>query len=426
MCLAGKNSVGKTTLLRSVRNLYLNNTFAETAAPYIFSENSTVEYFIDDVRIKFAYNKRLSMIDTKQIISEDIKDLFLVELPIPHGERFNQFRRLSDLDEDIRSKIAVGDYSTPTDLILFLERVYGDNRFDRLKGAKIKGKEYYFILKDESDRYYIREDYFSSGEYFVISLFRHIQHKKKVIFIDEIDISLDASAQVNLLRCLRDYCNDYNVNIVFTTHSLALMKTLQQDELYYIECNDESGIVQITNRSYNFIKSILYGFSGYDKYILTEDERLEDYIKYIIDRGDNIFHKFQIIYVGGGEQVIDLLRRNEARNFLSDNENVIAILDGDQRELTCHRGLINVDFIPYSNIEMEVYSHYLNDNEKIPKVSSIEGKSVGKRSKNLFWKLTKIHNGKQLISSYKLYDFLEGIYPEETARLKKVIIDFLN
>merc|ERR1711879_883483 len=177
-------------------------------------------------------------------------------------------------------------------------RIYGENRFEKLKQVEIKKTTYYFILKDEADRYYIREDYFSSGEYFVVNLFKQIQQGKKLIVIDEIDISLDASAQVNLVKVLREYCEQYETNIVFTTHSLALMKTLQDDELYYMETFQKQGIDQISvmARSYNFVKSVMYGFTGFDRYILTEDKCLANYIEYIITTsGQNLFFQHQVI-----------------------------------------------------------------------------------------------------------------------------------
>ena len=45
---------------------------------------------------------------------------------------------------------------------------------------------------------------------------------RKLIVIDEIDISLDAAAQAKLVEQLRLSCQKYAVNIVFTTHSLTL------------------------------------------------------------------------------------------------------------------------------------------------------------------------------------------------------------
>ena len=177
MCIAGKNGVGKTTLIRAIRNLAINSTFQETAAPYIFRNDSKITYSIDGLvePIEFIYNKFLKSIDSKQEIPEELKSIVNVELPIPHGERFNHFRRLSDIDESLRAKIAIGEYNTPNELISFLERIYGEDRFKQLKQVEIKRTVYYFILKDEADRYYIREDYFSSGEYFVVNLFKQIQ-----------------------------------------------------------------------------------------------------------------------------------------------------------------------------------------------------------------------------------------------------------
>ncbi|WP_029849964.1 P-loop NTPase family protein, partial [Vibrio parahaemolyticus] len=59
LCLVGKNSAGKTTLLRSIRNIYLSNTFVETAAPYIFNSDSSIEYIFDDDLYEYKYNVKL-------------------------------------------------------------------------------------------------------------------------------------------------------------------------------------------------------------------------------------------------------------------------------------------------------------------------------------------------------------------------------
>ena len=363
LCIAGKNSVGKTTLIRAIRNLSINSTFQDTAAPYIFNENSKISYSVDGLaeNIEFTYNKLLKSIDSKQEIPEELKSLISVELPIPHGERFNHFSRLSDIDEALRAKISIGDYSIPLDLISFLESVYGDSRFENLKQVDIKRVSYYFILKDEIERYYIREDYFSSGEYFVINLFKQIQQGKKLIVIDEIDISLDASAQVNLVRVLREYCDKYETNIVFTTHSLALMKTLNDEELHYMERNQDRDCVTVTSRSYNFVKSVMYGFTGFDKYILTEDKCLEEYMDYIISSSTNDnFFKHLIIYVAGGSQVVDLLSRNTDKKFLSESENVVAALDGDQSDERFIQDRNDILLLPFSSIEKAIYDCYLN------------------------------------------------------------------
>ncbi|GGP81505.1 AAA family ATPase [Shewanella ulleungensis] len=427
ICLTGKNSVGKTTLTRAIRNLSINNTFQETAAPYIFNNTSSVKYYIDDIYIKFVYNSKLKTIDTRQEINDLIRKLAVVELPIPYGDRFNHFRKLSDIDSEIRSEIALGHYTIPTELIRFLNQVYQNDRFLNLKQLVVKGDVYYFILKDETERFYIREDYLSSGEYFVISLFKHIQKRNKFIVIDEIDISLDASAQVNLIKCLRQFCSEYAVNIIFTTHSLAVMKTLCDDELYYMASNDEA-VVTIKNTSYNFVKSIMYGFNGYDRYILTEDKCLVDFMNYLLRENDKTtFFKYQIIPIAGGTQVIDLMRKNSETPFLVENENhIISVLDGDQLNEKYHQDLSNVFFLPFSSVEKEVYQGYLDNDPKLPRVVRVDGGNFSKKAKNYYHQIICIYNSKQLMTEYQVYNYLCSKFPSETSDLKDILVRFLN
>src|SRR5690606_10118626 len=121
----------------------------------------------------------------------------------------------------------------------------------------------------------------------------------------------------------------YKINIIFTTHSLALIKTLDSKELYYLD--QSKG--KVINVSYNYIKSLLFGFSGYDKYILTEDRLLKTYIDYLIAEIEGIeFSKHIVIYIGGATNTVDLMRRSDKENFFSSQENVLTILDGDQQD----------------------------------------------------------------------------------------------
>lgn len=431
-CIAGKNGVGKTTLIRAIRNLAINSTFQETAAPYIFDKSSSITYSIDGLNndITFAYNRYIKGIDSKQDIPEEIKSKIKVELPIPHGERFNHFRRLADIDEELRTKIAIGDYKESNDIISFLKIIYGDNRFDHLKQVEIRKMIYYFILKDDNERFYIREDYFSSGEYFVVNLFKQIQQGKKLIVIDEIDISLDASAQVNLVGALRDYCRQYETNIVFTTHSLALMKTLHDDELHYMEqeSNGENSLISVKPRSYNFVKSVMFGFSGFDKYILTEDDCLAKYINFLLNNSETKnFYQYQIIYIGGATQVIDLMKRNEDTKFLSEKENVLAVLDGDQKEKQYVIEYDNVIFLPFLNIEMELYQQFKNGCLIVDDIKKITNKKITDQSKNFYKQLTKprFDTGAKMSES-EVYAYLERLNPEGVCNFKRLLINFLN
>jgi ABC-type cobalamin/Fe3+-siderophores transport system ATPase subunit len=358
MCIVGKNGTGKTTLIRAIKNLIVTDTFAKTAAPYIFNSDSQISYQYNDKDYVFRYNEKLRTIDTKDIIDKDVKDNIYVELPIPHGERFGNFRKLGDIDEELRRKISLKEYQTPNELIAFLSEIYQTDRFNNLKEVSIKKSKYYFILREGN--FYIREDYLSSGEHFVINLYKMIQRRCKLIFIDEIDISLDASAQVNLLNELRKFCGEYEVNIVFTTHSLALMKKLDDPELYYMESSN--GIVAIRETSYNYVKSLLFGFKGWDRYIITEDVMLQNYIEHLITH-ENIsaFYKYKIIYIGGADNVVDLLSRNSIDEFFSKKENVIAVLDGDQNDIQNYHSNEKIVCIPFLSVEKQLFENFTNN-----------------------------------------------------------------
>ena len=416
MCIVGKNGVGKTTLVRSIKNLQSSDTFTKTASPYIFNEQSQIIYTIDGKEYDFRYNPKLKEIDTKNIIDNYVKEIIYVELPIPHGERFKHFQRLNDIDDKLRKNITLQEYITPKELISFLCKIYRSNRFDNLKEISIKGVKYYFILKD--DGFYIREDYLSSGEHFVINLYKMIQRKCKLIVIDEIDISLDASAQVNLLEELRTFCKKYEVNIIFTTHSLAIMKKLSESELYYME-NDEA-VVTFKKTSYNYVKSVLFGFKGWDKYVLTEDEMLQNYLQYLIAQAKiPIFFEYKIIYIGGAENVVDLMERNKDEQFFSSPENVISVLDGDQKEKRYCKNNNKIFFIPFESVEKQL--EYYHKNKELPFFEVIPG-NPKKSHKNLYSLIIR----KGLMTNEGIFSFINERNKDEVEIITTQLISFLN
>lgn len=80
-----------------------------------------------------------------------------------------------------------------------------------------------------------------------------------------------------------------------------------------------------------YVKSILFGFKGWDRYILVEDESAKLVIQHHIDKHClPTYYRHLIIEVGGVGQVMSLLERNRILGFLAPADAVIAILDGDQ------------------------------------------------------------------------------------------------
>lgn len=352
VCLVGRNGTGKTTLVRALRNLASADTFVRTATPYAFSPASRITYVVDGTKVVFEYDEKIRSLNCRGVIPIELRNLIAAELPMPHGTRFNYFKSASEADLDIRKAIALGKHNHPDELVSFLDAIYGSTRYSSMVEVSVKGKSYYAIVK--SDGKYIREDYLSSGEYFLINLYRTIKGSAQLIVIDEIDISLDAAAQANLAGWIRAFCNQYNRKILFTTHSLALMRQLEPRELFYID--ESNGHISITPTSYSYAKARLFGFSGWDRYILTEDEVLRGFIEALIARFcPKSFFRYKVIFIGGGTQVVSLMKHNEQEQFLASPEKVIAILDGDQKNEKCaqHPG---VHMIPLDSVEKAVYA----------------------------------------------------------------------
>lgn len=413
-CFVGRNGVGKTTLVRALRNLSSSDTFALTAGPRIFNSDSSITYVIDGREIFFGYDERIGALNCRQSISADIKGSIHAELPIPHGARFNYFRSASLADADIRKALALELFDQPRELRRFLTAIYSTDRFESLVEVRVKNRSYYAIAK--SDLTYVREDYLSSGEYFLISLYRTIASGSRLIVIDEIDISLDAAAQSRLAEQLRKFCDNYGCSILFTTHSMALMKTLKPGEINYLENND--GRITSSRVSYSYVKARLFGFLGWDKYILTEDRMLTEFLDFLISSrcGDSFF-RWKIIHIGGGDQVVDLLKRNAEDGFLSESANVIAVLDGDRskKSFATHHSVI---LSPIQDLEEELFERRLSDSG----FPFVYERNSFTSEKDFFMYLLQ----KKVATKSQIFTYLLGCHEQAFQPVIRRLVDFLG
>jgi hypothetical protein len=134
------------------------------------------------------------------------------------------------------------------------------------------------------------------------------------------------------------------------------MQTLEPGELHYLDRDPETGVTALSPMSFNGVKSLMFQFKGYDRYILTEDEELTQFLSYVIRMFcPPAFFSYIIIKVGGADQVTDLMRRNRREQFLGPEAHVISILDGDQKRPDLPRG---TQCIPLWNVEQALWDEY--------------------------------------------------------------------
>lgn len=62
-CIVGKNGVGKTTLIKAIKNLVLADTFKKTSADTIFRKASTITYKVGEDSYTFEYDETINSLN---------------------------------------------------------------------------------------------------------------------------------------------------------------------------------------------------------------------------------------------------------------------------------------------------------------------------------------------------------------------------
>ena len=423
VAITGKNGVGKTSLVKALHMISEPKIFQKSAGLNAIKPNSKITLELEGFEpFSFSYNSQRGALDTKDVLPA-LGDV-VAELPIPYGDRFKQFTLIASHDADIRDNIAASQYQDADELVCFLSKVYSSNKFKGLKETTVKKHIFYFLLEDED--YYIREDYLSSGEFFLIQLFRLITSGAKLVFIDELDVALDAAAQVKLYGAIKPLLKKYGTRLIVISHSLAFMSTVDDGELYYLESS--SGTVTLEQRSFGYIKSDLYGFEGYDKYILTEDSMLEGFIEYLIIRFQiQVYFRYKIIGVGGVNQLQMITEKNDIDKIFSESNNVLCIVDGDVHPKLSkeYKGPTQILCSPVEDIEKYIYQ---NRAKLLPETEPPKNQKklgISKRAARKYWKnLTSDKGlGKDKNELYKL--IVDNKY-ESAKKLAERIKFFLS
>ena len=413
--LTGKNGLGKTSLVKSFALIDDPTIFQKSSSLNSVKKTSQITFEINGFeKFSYAHNPSLEALDTKDKLPP--RKAIVAELSIPYGRRFQQFSLISKYDNEIRANIASSEYSSAIEMITFLKSIYSTDKFNDLKVTTIQKRKFYFILQDND--YYIREDHLSSGEFFLIQLFRLINSRASLVLVDEVDVALDASAQVKLFAAIKHLLLKNDTRVVLITHSLAFMSTVEAGGLYYLESSSDS--ITIENRSYGYIKSDLYGFRGKDRYILTEDEALSGFIKYLIKNHIQSFYEYEIIEIGGKPQIKGIIAKNDEDQIFGSQEHVIVIVDGDIYDEMAAKWLSNSSLVSSPVDDLEVY--IWENKEQLLSDVWIEPFKSAQNNK----KTAKTYWGKVISSGQKTKDDLYLLIKENNENDTNKLIEVLR
>ena len=414
--VTGKNGLGKTSIVKSFKLITDPNIFDKSSGPNTVRENSRICFKIGGYSsFSFTFNKKINSLDCKDKLPSPCS--IISELSIPFGARFQQFSLISNYDAEIRANIAASEYARADELIDFLSEVYSSNKFNELKVTRVKKNEFYFLLKD--DDYYIREDHLSSGEFFLVQIFRLITSEAGLVIIDELDIALDASAQANLYNAMKSLLEKYNTRVITISHSLAFMGTIDDGGLYYLEKQDGSSSLE--RRSFGYIKSDLYGFRGKERYIITEDKVLVGFLNFLISENIKTFFEYEIVPVGGQPQIDTLASKIDSDRIFGEPDRLAVFIDKDIKDQIKYAGESKVLVSPVDDIELFVWQ---NKERLLPDVTVNEFKPAinDKKTAKTYWK--KLINSGQK-KEKELYCLVAENNDKETKRLIDQLEKFL-
>lgn len=166
-----------------------------------------------------------------------------------------------------------------------------------------------------------------------------------LFLIDEIDATLHPSLQEKLLNLFREYSENYNIQIIFTTHSISLLENCLDkknnviyllDQVDTVETMKSPDIFKIKMHLQELTRSSIYKRKAIP--IFTEDEearllldKIFDYFEEKYPHFTKIRARFHIVKCNMGCNVIKSMFEDTYLHQVSNQS--IAILDGDQTSI---------------------------------------------------------------------------------------------
>lgn len=401
--ISGLNGTGKSTLLGLVGHLFsysYNKPDSREKYPYrtisgqpFETEYSEIFRFCEehDMDKKYEYNLKLeSDTQTEETLfahSEYVKAenryrIYVGQKEKQHGKKYTApviylgLKRLYPVVEELKEKLDVNNSDLndkeTKEFVSFTKNVLA-SLDETVASDKIttKHKNYEAI---RTNNYNIKglsagQDNISQIITALLSFQRIQPLKGGVLLIDEIDTTLFPAAQINLIKKLYQYSKKLKIQIIFTTHSLEIIKTIKtfpEDECDVNFLEMKAGKVRNTiNPAFEYIKNrILLETKQKEKLtkvnLLCEDNTAYCWIFNLLN--GNPFLKARCsVYPGN---LSDGALADLACKRLSCFNDFIFVIDGDRRKEKRYKKIKNVIFVPGNkspDSEIFFYLYSLSD-----------------------------------------------------------------
>lgn len=274
--LTASNGAGKTSLLACLRRIGHPNAFPVHFPSSLQStrldnhSSGTVTYEINDESVEYAYRgerwtprpRSNSQLFDKLGYASVMYIGATAERITPRPEDFDT--------RNVRPASPV--------IIAAANLIFETDKFSMLRTINLTrgtGNEAFVLSLGSSPQTYHSEKHFSLGELCVLKLLRLLKEasNNSMIIVDELEMALHPRAQVKLLRYLEDQAKAKSLTVIFSTHSVTLLKSIDRRRIIYLEKEEDGEI-----------KPIVGCFPTYAiGNIASDEETLPDIMLYVED-----------------------------------------------------------------------------------------------------------------------------------------------
>jgi energy-coupling factor transporter ATP-binding protein EcfA2 len=224
-------------------------------------------------------------------------------------------------------------------------RIFETDKFDDLREVSVargrSNKAFLLRTLNKKTSQYHSEKQFSLGELCILKLIKELMAcpNNSLVLIDELEMALHPRAQIKLLEYLEEVSKDRNLTVIFSTHSVSLLKAINQKQIIFLERDSENNITPIQCYPAYAIGNIALGKDPmHDVLFYVEDDCAKKILSELCKLTlENTFPSaasrptFKVVPIGGFKEVVKFLSQSSA---LTAGTKAYAILDDDVRKET--------------------------------------------------------------------------------------------
>lgn len=349
--------------------------------------------------------------------------------------------RFKDIDYSLLGKLALIDKNQLEEASDFVKKSLGNIlhddeeyyqnlyvlRYDVAKNMGLQRLPYYY----ENKGALISQLNMSTGENLLLTILNSLEKRLKkdvygetpaFMFLDEIELALHSSALRRLVFFLREIAEKNNTVVLFSTHSIELIRSISAENIYYLQRHVD-GSIEVINPCYPVYatRNLESSNYGHDYIIMVEDELARAVVERILRQKRLLSNKrVLVIAVGGWTEVLRFAYDTIRSNLALSTTKILIVLDRDIRESVS--GFLKKERMGFSNapnyLPIKSLEKYLLD-KLIQNVDAVlfrelndylfQGKSLDiiikeydiKVKNGIYTDIEKINNGKMLYNELK-------------------------